>query len=160
KGEPATDRTFAVAKNASLFIDNGQVQDKSHPTKQLSLADLPANAVVFLKLSADRNVVGSIRAEGQTVTGLVKAVDGAKNTIAITVSAKGDPDVERTFAVAKAAQVFIDDGKSKDKAKPADARGIADVPVGAQVRLRLSLDGQSVVAVGAEGPSVHGTVKA
>jgi RNA polymerase sigma factor (sigma-70 family) len=160
KGEPVTDKTFTVARNARLFVDDGQVPDKSQPPKQPGLAELPANAVVFLKLSADRKVVGSIRAEGQTVTGLVKAVDGAKNTITITVSTKGEPDVDRTFTVAKAAQVSIDDGKSKDKAKPADARGIADVPVGAQVRLRLSLDGQSVVAVVAEGPSVHGTVKA
>jgi RNA polymerase sigma factor (sigma-70 family) len=161
KGAPATDKTFAVAKNARLFIDDGQAPDKSQPRKQPGLADLPANAVVSLKLSADRKVVGSIRAEGQTVTGLVKAVDAAKNTITITVSTKGEPDVDRTFPVAKAAQVFIDDGKSKDKAKPADARGLADVPAGAQVRLRLSLDGQSVVAVVAEGPSVYyGTVKA
>jgi hypothetical protein len=163
KGEPATDKTFAVAKNARLFIDDGQAPDKSQPRKQPGLADLPANAVVYLKLSADRKVVGSIRAEGQTVTGLVKAVDGARNTITITISIKGEPQVDRldrTFPVAKAAQVFIDDGKSKDKAKPADARGVADVPVGAQVALRLSLDGQSVVAIVAEGPSVQGTVKA
>jgi hypothetical protein len=116
--------------------------------------------VVFLKLSADRNVVGSIPAAGQNVTGLVKAVNGARNTITITVSAKGESDVERTFPVAKAAQVSIDDGKSKNKAKPAVARGIADVPVGAQVRLRLSLEGQSVVAIVAEGPSVYGAVTA
>jgi RNA polymerase sigma factor (sigma-70 family) len=163
KGEPATDKTFAVAKNARLFIDDGQALDKSKPAKQPGLADLPANAVVYLKLAADRKVVGSIRAEGQTVTGLVKAVDGDKNTITITISIKGEPQVDRldrTFAVAKAAQVFIDDGKAKDKTKPADARGIADVPVGAQVGLRLSLDGQAVVAVVAEGPSVHGPVKA
>jgi hypothetical protein len=163
KGEPATDKTFAVAKNARLFIDDGQAPDKSQPTKRPGLADLPTNAVVYLKLSADRQVVGSIRAEGQTVTGLVKAVDGAKNTITITISIKGEPQVDRidrTFAVAKAAQVLIDDGKPKDKTKPAAARGIADVPVGAQATLRLSLDGQSVVAVVAEGPSVHGPVKA
>src|SRR5262249_17296283 len=150
----------AVAKNARLFVDDGQVPDKSQPAKQPGLADLPANAVVFLKLSADRKVVGSIRAEGQTVTGLVKAVDGARNTITVTVSAKGEPDADRTFPTAKAAQVFIDDGKPKDKAKPAAAPGVADVPVGAQVTLRLSLDGKSVVAVRAEGGNVHGTVKA
>jgi RNA polymerase sigma factor (sigma-70 family) len=160
KGEPATDQTFAVARNARLFLDDGQAPDKSQPKKQAGLADLPANAVVSLKLSADRKVVGSIRAEGQTVTGLVKAVDGARNTLTITVSTKGEPDVERTLPVAKAAQVFIDDGKSKDKAKPADARGVADVPVGAQVALRLALDGQSVVSIVAEGANVHGTVKA
>jgi RNA polymerase sigma factor (sigma-70 family) len=158
KGEPATDKTFDVARNAKLFIDDGQVPDKSKPAKQPGLADLPANAVVFLKLSADRKVVGSIRAEGRTVTGLVKAVDGAKNTIAITITTKGAPDVDRTFPVAKAAQVSIDDGK--DKVKPADAPRLTDVPVGAQVALRLALDGQSVVAVRAEGANVHGTVKA
>jgi RNA polymerase sigma factor (sigma-70 family) len=162
KGEPATDKTFAVAPNARLVIDDGQVVDKSRPGKHPRLADLPANAVVYLKLSADRKLVGSIRAEGQTVTGLMKVVDAPKSTIRITVSVKGEPDVDRTFPVAKAAQVFIDDGKTKDKtkAKRADMSGIADVPVGAVVKLRLSLDGQSVVAIVAEGPSIHGTVKA
>src|SRR5262249_32843557 len=120
KGEPAADKTFAVAKNARLFIDDGQLHDKSQPAKQPSLADLPANAVVSLKLSADRKVVGGIRAEGQTVTGAVKAVDGAKNTITLTISTKGEPDVDRAFPVAKAAQVSIDDGKPNDKAKQAD----------------------------------------
>jgi hypothetical protein len=163
KGKPATDKSFVVAKNARLFVDDGQVHDKSKPTKQPSLADLPTNALVFLKLSADRKIVGSIRAEGQTVTGLVKAVDDAKHTITITISIKGEPQVDRldrTFPVAKAAQVFIDDGKPKDKSKPADMPGIADVPVGAQATLRRSLDGKSVVAIVAEGSSVYGTVKA
>jgi hypothetical protein len=162
KGEPAGDKTFTVAKNVKLFIDDGQVPDKSKPSaKQPGLADLPANAVVYLKLSADRKVVGSIRAEGQTVIGLAKSVDGPKSSITITISTKGKPDEERTFTVAKAAQVFIDDGEPKDKTKPGEARGIASVPVGAQVTLRLSLDGQSVVAIVAEGPSVYyATVKA
>src|SRR5262249_12850603 len=81
KGEPATDMTFDVAKNAKLFIEDGPAPDKSQRAKQPSLADLPANAVVSLKLAADRKVVGSIRAEGQSVTGLVKAVDGTTNSI-------------------------------------------------------------------------------
>jgi RNA polymerase sigma factor (sigma-70 family) len=158
KGEPATDKIFDVAKNAQLFIDDGQALDK--PAKQPSLADLPVNAVVILKLSADRKAVGSIRAEGQSVTGLVKATDGAKSTITVTISTKGEPDVDRTFAVAKTAWVSVDDGKPKDKAKPAEAQSIADLPIGAQATLRLSLDGQSVVAIRAEGGHVHGTVKA
>jgi RNA polymerase sigma factor (sigma-70 family) len=159
KGEPATDKTFAVASNASVFIDDGQAPNKSQPKKQPGLADLPTDAVVSLKLSADRKVVGSIRAEGQSVTGVVKAVAGGKNTITLTISTKGAPDEERTFQVAKAVQVFIDDGK-KVKAKPAAAPRLADVPVGAQATLRLALDGQSVVALRAEGANVHGTVKA
>jgi hypothetical protein len=160
KGEPATDTTFDVAKNAKLFIDDAQVTDKSKPAKQPGLADLPANAVVFLKLAADRKVVGSIRAEGQSVTGLVKAVESAKNTITVTISTKGQPDVDRTFPVAKVVQMSIDDGKPKDKTKPAEARRIADLPTGAQATLRLSLDGLSVVAIRAEGGDIHGTVKA
>jgi hypothetical protein len=160
KGEPAADRTFAVARKAQVFLDDGRPHDKSRPTRPPGLADLPANAVVFLKLSADRKRVGSIRAEGQTVTGVVKALDGARHTITLTLSAKGEPDVERTFPVAKAAHVFIDDGKPKDKSRPADAARLADVPGGARVTLRLSLDGQSVVALQAEGADVYGTVKA
>lgn len=154
KGEPAAEMMFTISKHAKLFIEG---QDKSKPS---SLADLPVNAVVTLKLSADRKVVGGILAEGQSVTGRVKAVDGAKGTLTVTISIKGEPDVERTFAVAKSAQVSIDDGKLKDKTKPAEAHRLADVPVGAQVTLRLSLDGQSVVSIRAEGSTLHGTVKA
>jgi RNA polymerase sigma factor (sigma-70 family) len=160
KGEPATDKTFAVAPSAHLFIDDGLVHDKSKPAKAPRLADLPAGVMVFLKLSADRKVVGSIRAEGQTVHGVVKAVDRGKNTITITISTKGEADVERTFPVAKAAQVSVDDGKLKKKVKPTDAPRLADVPVGAHVTLRLALDGKSVVAGWAEGANVYGTVKA
>jgi RNA polymerase sigma factor (sigma-70 family) len=160
KGEAAADKTFAVAKNVKLFIDDGKPHDKSQPAQQPSLADLPAMAVVTLKLSADRKVVGNIRAEGRTVTGVLKAVDGTRNTITVTISAKGEADVERTFPVAKAAQVSIDDGKPKDKSKPAEAQGVADLPVGAQVTLRLALDQQSVVGIRAEGVNVYATVKA
>jgi hypothetical protein len=87
-------------------------------------------------------------------------VDGTKNTITVTISTKGEPDVDRTFPVAKTAQVFIEDGKPKDKSKPVEARKVADLPLGAQVTLRLSPDQQSVVAIRAEGANVHGTVKA
>jgi RNA polymerase sigma factor (sigma-70 family) len=160
KGEPATDRTFDVARNARLSIDDGPVPDKSQPAKQPSLADLPLKAVVSLKLSVDRKVVGSIRAEGQSVTGLLKAVDGTRTTITVTIFTKGEPDVDRTFPVAKTAQVSIDDGKPRDKAKPAEVQSIADLPLGAQITLRLSLDGQEVVAIRAEGGHVHGSVKA
>src|SRR5262249_5339519 len=119
KGEPPVDKTFAVAKNVRLSIDDGKAIDKSQPPGRAGLADLPPNAVVHLKLSADRKVVGSIRAEGRSVTGRVKAVDAAKNTVTVTVSAKGQPDVEQTFPVTRAAAVSIDDGKPKDKTKPA-----------------------------------------
>src|SRR5215471_10378584 len=104
-------------------------------------------------------------AEDQTeVRGVAKAVDGAQNTITITISPKGQPAVDRTFPVLKSAAVFIDDGKpqekSKNKTKSAPAQRLADVPIGAQVRLRLTEDRQSVTAVVAEGPTIHGSIKA
>jgi RNA polymerase sigma factor (sigma-70 family) len=156
KGEQAADRTYPLARNVRLVIDDGQVPDKSQPMKQQGLADVPTSAVVHLKLSADRKVVGSIRAEGQSITGVVKAVDGVKNTITITISVKGEADVERTFPVVKAVQVWIE---GTTKIKPVETR-LADVPIGAPVNLRLSLDGRSVVAIEAMGANVHGTVKA
>jgi RNA polymerase sigma factor (sigma-70 family) len=157
KGKPAVDRTFAVANNAKIVID-GKGKKKAKDPKKEGLAELPVNAVVFLKLSADRKVVGSVRAEGQSVTGVVKAVKPAKNTITVTVSVtKGEPGVDKTFTVAKHAQVFVDDGKAKDKSKSDSLR---DVPSGSVATLRLSLDGKAVVAIRAEGTTVHGSVKA
>jgi RNA polymerase sigma factor (sigma-70 family) len=154
KTEPPADKTFAVARNVRLFIDEPTV-DKAKPAK--TLANLPAGAVVALKLSADRKTVGSIRAEGETVHGVLKAADGTKGTLTATISIKGEPDMDRVFAVAKNAAVYIDDGKPVDKTKPP---GLDDLPPGARVALRLSLDGQSVVTIRAEGSTVHGTVKA
>jgi RNA polymerase sigma factor (sigma-70 family) len=158
KGQPAVDRTFTVAKHARLSLEDGKVKDKSKHMPPAGLADLPRGAVVFLRLAADRKTVGSIRAEGPTVQGVVKAVDVAKHTVTVTVTtAKDAPEEDKTFAVAPEALVFIDDGKAKDKSKPQTHR-LADLPVGAMVTLRQSLDQKAVVAIHAEGATVHGSV--
>src|SRR5262249_6158975 len=98
------------------------------------------------------------------VRGVAKAVDGAQNTITITISPKGRPAVDRTLSVLKSAAGFIDDGqpkeKSNNKTKSAPTQRLAHVPIGAQVRLRLAEDRQTVAAVVAEGPTLHGTIKA
>src|SRR5262249_27137662 len=98
------------------------------------------------------------------VRGVAKAVDGDQNTITITISPKGQPAADRTFSLVRSAVVSIDDGKPKDKSKnktkPSPTQRLADVPIGAHVRLRLTEDKQSVAAVVAEGPTLHGTIKA
>ena len=160
KGEPTEEKTFTVAKNARLFIDDGKPRDKTQPGKEVGLKDFPANAPVAVKLSADRKVVGSIRAENPSVAGVVKAVDADKLSLTVTITAKGEAGMESTFAVAKDAPVFIDEGKGKDKTKPAAAHKLADVPVGARVRLRLSFDRASVLNVAVEAATAHGSVKA
>ena len=112
---------------------------------------------------ADKAVKKAVEDETE-VRGVAKAVDGAQNSITITISPKGQPAVDRTFPVPASAAVFIDDGKpkdkGKDKTKPAPAQRLADVPIGARVRLRLTDDRQSVAAVVAEGPTLHGSIKA
>jgi len=153
KGEPAVDKTFAVVRNVKIAIDDGRVKDKSKPAKASGLADLLPNAVVFLKLSADWKVVGSIRAEGPSVTGVLTAVDAGKRAVTVAVApAKGEPAVEKNFAVDPIAHVFIDDGKAKDKTR---SNSLADLPAGAIVTLRLALDQQAAVAIRAEGVSIH-----
>jgi RNA polymerase sigma factor (sigma-70 family) len=154
KGAPAEDRTFAVARTAKLSQEDGKGKDGT--PKEKGLADLPAGAVVFLRLSADRKVVGSIRAEGQTVPGVVKAVDAGRGRVTVTVQAKGEPEEDRTFPLGKEAQVSIADGKKKDK----EPGRLADVPVGATVTVRLSVDQTAVVTLQAEGATVHGEVTA
>src|SRR5262249_159543 len=109
---------------------------------------------VFLKLSADRKVAGSIRAEGPSVTGVVTAVDATKHTVSVAVSpAKGEPAVEKSFTVDPKAHVFIDDGKAKNKTK---SNALGDLPPGALVTVRLALDQQAAVSIQAEGASIHG----
>ena len=161
KIEPVADKTFAVARGAKLSIEDFALKDKSKPSKETTLADLPANAMVALKLSADRKVVGNIRAEGQVFKGFLKSVDAAKSTVTVTISFdKGDPGADKVFTVDKNAQVSVDDGVIRDKTKPIKAQSLNDLPVGALVVMRQSLDQQSVVAIRAEGTSTHGAVKA
>ena len=159
KGQPPADTTFTVGKATRITIDDGQPKDKTKTVKQANLADVPANAIVSVKLSADRKVVGSLRAEGQTVTGTLKAVDAARNAVTITISVKGQPDEEKTYPVAADAPVFIDDGKTKEKVKPMAGAKLTDLPVGSRVVLKLAVDGKSALTVRAEGGNVHGTVK-
>ena len=113
--------------------------------------------------AADKAVKKAVEDKTE-VSGVAKAVDGAQNTIMITISPKGRPAVDRRFTVLKSAAVFIDDGKPKEKyknkAKSAPAQRLEDVPIGAQVTLRLTEDRQSVTAVVAEGPTLHGSIKA
>src|SRR5262249_49924329 len=151
KGEPAADKTFPILKSAKLFIDDGPGKDKVKPEQEPGLADLPAGAVVFLKLSADRKAGGSVRAEGPRGTGVGEAVDPAQNTLTLTVAvAKGEPAVDKTFSVAPNAGIFISQGKGKEKS-PVKANRLADLPAGTVATVRLSLDQRSVVEIVAEG---------
>ena len=150
KREPAVEKTFQVSPGVKIaFFDSSE---KRAPTVIEKLDDLSAGAVVTLKLSGDQKNVGTIWAQGQSLSGTLKAVDGAKNTITI-VGREGD----KTIELAKDVKVSIDDGKG-DKAPPKQGK-FADLTIGGMVTFRLSLDQKTVVAVHAAGASIDGILK-
>jgi RNA polymerase sigma factor (sigma-70 family) len=155
KNEPAQEKTFEVAAKALVSVNDGKWKGKP-PAGGTKLADVPLGTNVTMKVSADRKLVTSIHAEGQEIHGFIKAVDGNKNTVTVTIG--GDKD--RTFNVPAAAYLAINDGKQKGKQPPAPPAKLTDVPVGAEVTLRLTLDQKAIVSLSVHEATVYGVVKA
>src|SRR5262249_22197233 len=116
--------------------------------------DLPRGALVHLKLSGDQNSVGSIRAQGRLVQGVIKATDAKKNTITLGVQ-EAEQVSDKTFQLAKDAPIHAEAAKT---GKVPELK-LAELTTGALAELRLSLDGKEVVAILTTGPRVEGTVK-
>jgi RNA polymerase sigma factor (sigma-70 family) len=109
-------KTFNVAKDIWIQID-------ARPGK---LAEIPAGSYLNITLTVDQQLVRGIWAVGPPVpgTGVVKAVDAEKRTITVD---------DRTYPVAQNANIII-----------ANRGGLAAVPVGATVSLRLCVDQKTV----------------
>jgi RNA polymerase sigma factor (sigma-70 family) len=109
-------KTFSVARNVGLQMD-------ARPGK---LADLPVGSYLNITLTVDRQTVRSIWATGPPVPGhgVVKAVDVAKRTVTVD---------DRTFPVAPNANIVME-----------SRGGLADLPIGATVALRLCIDQKTV----------------
>src|SRR5262249_32043408 len=136
KGQAAVDKILEVAKNAHVTIDEGD------PVK---LADLPQEAFVHVKLSADLTKAIAIHAEGPGISGVVK---GNAGNGSITV---GNKESEQSYAVGKGTRVVLDD-RSEGM--------LADLIDGTVVRGKLSADKKEVRGVlYAEGPSYRGIIK-
>ncbi|MBI3467222.1 MAG: hypothetical protein HY000_29775 [Planctomycetes bacterium] len=136
KGEPVQEREFALAADARVAIDGGTGR---------TVSELPPGALVKIQLSADQKSVRSIDAEGPTVQGVVTALDSERFGITIA-----DKVGEKSFLVARDAQITID-GKENE---------FALLPAGAVVRARLSVDQTTARSISAEGPSVKGKATA
>lgn len=155
KEEGARDQTFALSPRVTVTLlegrkDKGEVEAKA--------VVVPLGCIVTLKLSADRKVVGGILAEGPEVQGIVKAVDGGKNTLTLAVNAKGQ-HVELTFTIPPSASLALGSVKEKGRTLPQMSK-LADLPVGALVTLKMSLDQKQVVSVATQSVTLAGTVKA
>ena len=136
-------KTFTVAADAHIVIEG----------KPGKLADLPAGAHVNLILTVDQQSARQVHAQGAPVAcdcggSLVKAVDVEKSTITFDDRARAEV-AGKTFAIAKDAFILID-GKQGT---------LAELPVGAMVDLRLSLDQKAARQVRATGRMFSGVVK-
>jgi RNA polymerase sigma factor (sigma-70 family) len=136
-------KTCAVAADAPIEIDG-------RPGK---LAGIPPGAFVNIGLSVDRQTIRNLQAEGPALGdcggSVVTAVDVEKATI--TFADKAAAAVAgKTFAVAKNAFITIDGTPGK----------LTDLPTGSYVNVTLTVDGQAVRSLGAQGPRASGVVKA
>ncbi len=146
RGEEAPEeKTLAVAQDAVVLLDDGRGRRLS--TKEGKLADVPVGAAVQLRLSLNQTAVTSLRAEGPSMPGLIKAVDAAKGTITLAIPiARGEAPEEKTFPVAKDARIVIDG----NEAKLTDVKPAEDGPF-AMVRLTLDQKTVQAVMVGGRG---------
>jgi hypothetical protein len=116
-------KTFSVAPDAYILIDG-------RPGK---LTGLPVGSFVNLTLTVDQHAVRSVAAQGPRLAGVVKAVDGDKNSITVD---------DTTFMVAKDAVIVID-GK---------LGSLSGLQVGTSVNVNLHVDQKTIGMVQTKTP--------
>ncbi|MBI1830364.1 MAG: hypothetical protein HYR84_02800 [Planctomycetes bacterium] len=154
-GESAT---YQIAGDAEIGLDDGRGRRTS--VKEAKLDELGEGANVMVRLSLDKKQVRAIFTEGAMVVGVVKTVDAKKRLVTVIIRpARGDEaGEERTLAIAKDATVLTDDGKGR-RLSLKQAK-LDDVPIGAMVMAKLSVDQSFVMMLRAEGPAMMGMLKA
>ena len=158
-GAEATEKTFTIAVNAEIGIDDGR--GKRFSVKEGKIGDLSQGALATLYLSADQKLAQVALVEGLTLTGAVKSVDVSKNLLTLTSAGnrRGGGDAEeKTLELAKDIVLLIDDGKGR-RLSVKEGK-LADVPVGSVVQLKLSVNQQQIMSLLAQGPILHGQIKA
>jgi len=157
--EETGEQTFTLGKNTEIGIGVGNGRRVSF--REGKLADLAPGAVVVIQLAADQKTVEFIGAEAPTVRGSIKAVDGGKNTVTVTVRLprRDEPtEEEKTFLVGKNAEIAVDDGRGKIFS--IKETKLVDLPVGALATLKLSVDLKTCQGILVEGTTASGVVKA
>jgi RNA polymerase sigma factor (sigma-70 family) len=138
--DPGEEQALAVSDDATVLLDNGKGRRLS--VKYCKLADIPVGAAATVKLSVDRTWVMALRAEGPTVTGLLKAVDPDKGIVVITIPKGREEGEEKSYTVAKDVRITLDGAAAKlDSLKVGEN--------GPMLQLRLTLDQTAVQAIAA-----------
>jgi RNA polymerase sigma factor (sigma-70 family) len=105
-----------------------------------------------------RPAVRGDRVARAEVRGVLKALDADKGTITVAVGEGRGESVDKTFTVAKNAEVGVNAGFGRRGAFR-EAK-LADLAPGVQVALQLSEDEKTVECLLAEGPTIRGIIKA
>jgi len=152
------EKTYALAPNAEIAMDDGRGRRLS--IKEARLADLTQGALIMVNLSIDMKQVQFVLAEGPSLMGTIKSLDAAKKTLTMLVRQPRGDDAgeERMLAVSDQALVSIDDGRGR-RLSVREVK-LADVPVGAAVTVKLSMDQNFVMSLRAEGTAIGGQLKA
>lgn len=133
------ERVLPVSTDAVVLLDDGKGRRLS--IKRGKLADLPTGSAASVRLSVDQTQVMSIRAEGPSLTGLLKGVDAEKGILIIAIpKGRGEEPEQKTFTVAKDARISLDGTETK----------LADLKVGdpgTALQLRLALDQKTVQVI-------------
>jgi hypothetical protein len=152
------EKTLTVSPAAEIAIDNGKGSRFS--IREATLGDLTAGVPATVWLSLDQKEATAILAEAPTVVGAVKSLDPTTRTIVLTTRPpRGDEAAEeQTLLVPKDALVIVDDGRGR-RLSAREAK-LEDVPTGAMVMARLTMDRASIVQLRAEGPMIGGLLTA
>jgi RNA polymerase sigma factor (sigma-70 family) len=148
------DKTWTVARDVKVVLEENSSKDQ--PPPEGKLADLSPGTNVTIQLAADKTNVIHISAQGPGLTGTVKAVDAAKNSITVASKGEGGP-VEKTLTLTKDAKVLLNDGLTKGT--PDHEAKLTDLAEGTSVHVQLSVDRQRALSIRVQGASVHGSVK-
>lgn len=153
KGGGTKEENVATDNETKVFLDG----------KEAALSDLKVGQPVAVKFNPDRTVALGVSVEGPAITGELKSVDQAKNTIEVKVNTHPDPTnksktvaEDKTYKVADDAHLMIPGQKKAT---------LADLKAGNAVMVRISADGERAIAISTqvkafgEGVSLFGELK-
>jgi hypothetical protein len=121
--QQTTDKTFPVAKDATILQDGGKVK----------LADLKKGFRAALTLSPDQKTVTGISVDGGTVHGQFRSANVDRNTIRVIA---GRDMALKTFHLVRETKIALDGGKEGT---------IKDLKPGTMLVLTLSVEDRNTV---------------
>jgi len=155
------DKTYALPADAEIAVDDGR--GRRFSVKEGRISDLASGASITVRLSLDQKQAVSLQVEGPNISGVVKSVDPGKNSLTVSFGGGGrgrgeDQTLEQTVELAGDAVVLLDDGRGR-RLSVKEGK-LSDLPVGAAVNLRMSVDQRHATLVRAEGATLPGQIRA